>query len=933
MAQDEDSSPHPQEQNPDPPRQEVIASDGATIKDVVQAIISGKVEGDVVFGDKIYVRSEVEELNDYLAWAVAEFENRMSQLRLDPAQPDKPFKSLDYFTPEDASIFFGRKTATGELLDKVVGSRIMILYGRSGAGKSSILNAGLCPQLLKDSRLPVYVRVHPFEADLVQEIKRAMFPPSLKPWPRLLEELTLHEFLGLACTHRNRRTRELVVILDQFEQFLISLPDAKIRVPFIETLRDCYEDRTLAARFVISLKHENLGDLDEFEKYIPLILQNRYSLPPMSEAEVKEAITGPVQAIGKGISFEPALLEELVKELGGDNVELTHLQIVCNELYEALPEGQQVITTDLYQELGKVDKILSTYLDKTLEPLPEYKHKVARLILMELVSSEGTNRILRLPDFMRVIPPEPSVLEDVLQYLINNRLLRRGTAPEEKEYELAHAYLAEEISHWIGKDQLENKKAQDLLQRELVNWHLFQVVVNPQELNIFKGHITYLSLDENAREMLFYSSLEHGHDVDFWIGQTTDKNAAARQAATFAVGNEKIAEQLKSGLTKDLQPDVLSALWQIYNRPGSTQKRQAAETLWILRDWLSPKEVSQLRLFLLPVWTRRNVQHNARPLLVMAVFGIPLLAWFFFIRERPVPGKWIEIPGGSFVMGMDATEAKYANEFCMDSATETKYCDKPDELLFWFGRKTSATLKQYSILDNEVTFAQYQQCVDEGKCKAATNTPEDQRAINLPATNLTWLQAEAYCEWLGGRLPTEAEWEKAARGPKGNYFPWGNDTTNWDPNRLNIEHENVGSAQPVFQFAETDLSVYGIKNMAGNVQEWTATEFRPDLIMIPAEQKFSDPVLSSAEARARIEQAKKDYPPTEDEPKRDFNHYPVVMVRGGSWDSNRAMAFASQRSSVNIEAPLQQIGFRCACPAGATCNSPWDGWWIWLGLH
>ena len=202
-----------------------------------------------------------------------------------------------------------------------------------------------------------------------------------------------------------------------------------------------------------------------------------------------------------------------------------------------------------------------------------------------------------------------------------------------------------------------------------------------------------------------------------------------------------------------------------------------------------------------------------------------------------------------------------------------------------------------------------------------------------PVCHVSYFEADAFARWAGARLPTEAEWEKAARGPNGNYFPWGNDTTNWDPNRLNIEHEKVGSAQPVFQFAETDLSVYGIKNMAGNVQEWTATEFRPDLIMIPAEQKFSDPVLSSVEAKARIEQAKKDYPPTEDEPKRDFNHYPVVMVRGGSWDSNRAMAFASQRSSVNIEAPLPQIGFRCACPAGATCNSPWDGWWIWLDLH
>src|SRR3990172_4878131 len=144
----DESKPLPELKDSDQPQQALIASDGATIQDVVQAIISGKVEGDVVFGDKIFLRSEVEELNDYLDWAVAEFENRMSQILLDPSQPDRPFKSLDYFTAEDASIFFGRRAATGELFDKVVGHRIMILYGRSGAGKSSILNAGLSPLLL-----------------------------------------------------------------------------------------------------------------------------------------------------------------------------------------------------------------------------------------------------------------------------------------------------------------------------------------------------------------------------------------------------------------------------------------------------------------------------------------------------------------------------------------------------------------------------------------------------------------------------------------------------------------------------------------------------------------------------------------------------------------------------------------------------------------
>jgi formylglycine-generating enzyme required for sulfatase activity len=64
------------------------------------------------------------------------------------------------------------------------------------------------------------------------------------------------------------------------------------------------------------------------------------------------------------------------------------------------------------------------------------------------------------------------------------------------------------------------------------------------------------------------------------------------------------------------------------------------------------------------------------------------------------------------------------------------------------------------------------------------------KSINNPATNLNWFQANTYCQWLGARLPTEGEWEKAARGPNGNYFPWGN---NWDPIKVNLEQYGIGT--------------------------------------------------------------------------------------------------------------------------------------------
>lgn len=901
------------------PAQSVIATGGSSISDVVQISIT-------------HTRSDAEELEDYLDWAVSDFENRMLGLLLDPSQLSEPYKSLENFEIEDAPIFFGRSAATRELFEKVATHRLMILYARSGAGKSSILNAGLSPLLLQEKRLPVCIRVQPFQDDLVHEIKQAIFPQSLKPWPKLLYTLTLHEFLGVVCMKRSRRTRELVIILDQFEQFIISLPGKKILQPFIEILRDCYDDHVLPVRFIISLKHENLGDLDPLEQYIPGILQNRYSLPAMSETDVKEAITGPVRKVSPDISFEPALLDELIQEFGGKAVELTHLQIVCSSLYNALPDQQKVITTDLYKELGTVEKILATYLDKTLEPLPDYKHEVARKILMELVSSEGTNRVLRLLDFERAVSPDPNVIQEVLQYLVNHRLLRRDITQEEKKYELAHAYLAEEISLMVGKEQLENKRAQDLLQRELVNQRLFGTEIDPEGLRYLRTHVDYLALDEDARKLLLESSLKHGLDVGFWIDKMQDRHVAARKAGLFAIGNNKVSECLRTELARDLRADILSSLLPIIYDSTSTHKREAAETIWLLQDWLPREERFRVRRILLPVWIRRSVQRNARALLVLAAFVIPLFTWFFFIRDLPVQGKWVPIEEGNFVMGVDAKEAELVYQFCKDSPTKA-LCDSVEIIKKWSMSKTTVKLKGYEILENEVTLAQYEQCVDDGKCDAPILASDAERGINLPVNNVTWVQAETYCEWLGGRLPTDPEWEKAARGPDGYYLPWKKTPVMWDSTdstRANIEHEheNVILVKSVRKFAETDVSYYKVRNMAGNVQEWTATEIPFEELIMIAQPRFSTAPFSLEEAQKRIAEANKNYPSEE-----VSMHYPVLSVRGGSWDSARSLAFASQRRAVGIGETLPQIGFRCVCPNVGTCKKPWSWWWTWFSLN
>lgn len=154
--------------------------------------------------------------------------------------------------------------------------------------------------------------------------------------------------------------------------------------------------------------------------------------------------------------------------------------------------------------------------------------------------------------------------------------------------------------------------------------------------------------------------------------------------------------------------------------------------------------------------------------------------------------EMILIPSGEFIMGSD---------FIDD--------EKPVRSVY---------LDDFYIYKTEVTVAQYSKfCTDTNK--KMPEKPEYGWQYNYPIVNVSWENATAYAKWAGVSLPTEAQWEKAARGPNGLVYPWGN---KWDSSKCsNYKNGETSEPSPVGSFP-AGASFYGVLDMAGNVWEWCA---------------------------------------------------------------------------------------------------------------
>jgi formylglycine-generating enzyme required for sulfatase activity len=246
--------------------------------------------------------------------------------------------------------------------------------------------------------------------------------------------------------------------------------------------------------------------------------------------------------------------------------------------------------------------------------------------------------------------------------------------------------------------------------------------------------------------------------------------------------------------------------------------------------------------------------------------------------------EMVYVPAGEFLMGFGERDAEAIRAIGPDAEFSVEG-EKPQHKVF---------LDAFYIDKHEVTNTRYRKCVEAGICNAPSDTTYygDADYAQHPVVYVSWYDADAYCRWAGKRLPTEAEWEKAARGDEKYTWPWGN---TFDGNRVNFCDKNCpewwkhvsaddgyAHTTPVGTYP-TGASPYGALDMAGNVWEWVADWY--------------DPGYYSQS-------------PTQNPPGPDSGSDKVV--RGGSWRNGFTDIRAGYRYRFVSTLHGEDLGFRCA---------------------
>lgn len=356
-----------------------------------------------------------------------------------PKMIKSPFKFLDAYDKEDKEIFFGRTQETLELYDRIFETNLVLLYGASGTGKTSLINCGLGNQFESTDWHPIFIRR---KDNIIESTHHELHDHAIK-------KLGDENNKDISLIDRIKSLyldyfKPIYLIFDQFEEIFI-MGSKEEQQEFFNLLYEILEEN-MQCKILISMREEYIAYLSEFENVVPSLFDNRLRVEKMNSRNLKDVIKGTAEKFGIALKDEPGkdVAEMIIEKLRDKNheIDLANLQVYLDRLYRLDVQrhdkpGQPVVFDPaLIEKTGNLEDVMSKFLDEQLAILNiELKndYKVTKTsipldILFELVTDNGTKRAVDLVEIKKRLKKAKDIEGRVVDYCINRfkemRILR-----------------------------------------------------------------------------------------------------------------------------------------------------------------------------------------------------------------------------------------------------------------------------------------------------------------------------------------------------------------------------------------------------------------------------------------------------------------------------------------------------------------------------
>ncbi len=845
-----------------------------------------------------------------------------------------PYVGLVPFTETDAQFFFGRDQETQQVVANLFASRLTLLYGASGVGKSSVLRAGVLHEFERraaratacgETPEQAVVYLKDWQGDTVSRFREALRRAIAKAFPEAGEVLpaATANLDDILATVTDRLKIDLLVILDQFEEYFLYHGEERVSEElFARQLTAAVNRPGLPVSFLLVLRDDALARLDRFKARIPRLFSNYLRLRPLASEAARAAITEPVAVFNElpttargcdgQVRLDPelvtAVLEQVRRghvqvgeggradEAGETGVEAAFLQLVMTRVWEEeVNVGSRVLRAETFSNLGGAEAIVRGHLDRVMGELSVEECQVCARVFQHLVTPSGVKIAHTAADLAEFAEIELVEMERLLTRLSGSRMrLVTPVAPTDAtgdvRYESYHDALAQAMLEW--RRRYVEERERKVLERKVEGKHQeleAERRTAHQLRRLSRGLAISVALALAAMIFAFFQQLRAkesaqqaeesaqvaqeqerkarsaGQQVtrlatELQVTQAKEKQqrleARARaaeltgevekaaqlrhDAATSREESENLARILlklgaKLGASREFGEAEIGAFAELklaeLHSENDRERRRAEEAEQRLKETNSELVAAGAKLMaagaelMAAQATIANMQHD-----------------FDVWKPKPLEVAWlgmrfVPIPSGRFLMGSPENELQRADNETLHEVEITR---------------------PYWMAETEVTQAQWRSLMKDNPSSFT------QCGGDCPVENINWFDAVSFANRLsqrenlpscyefdgcenslgecrspifkglecqGYRLPTEAEWEYAARAGTTTPFWTGENVTtdqaNYDGNYPYADYPKGDYLKNTVVVRSFDPNPWGLYEVHGNVWEWVHDWYGP----------------------------------------------------------------------------------------------------------